>query len=131
MKLIDVIKERKFIDTDVYDNTFDESVTFYMGIDDEIEDSVDKLKLYLAENVDVCKDESDLQNEKIICDWYGFVVKNKEALAKFMEKYFGTVCKNEDDFIYYWIKEFQILLSGFIKEEICKELVEVLMVCRN
>ena len=108
MTLYDFIKQNNG-DYDTYDDVYDAVVT--VCIDIEPEDDYDEFCVELCKLVEV---KSIGRGCDIVCGWSDFITHNISVLRDIANKHWvkGNY-KDEDDFIYEWIKEFHYLLAGY------------------
>ena len=101
---------------DTYDTEFDSCVTV-----EYIPTSWDEpIYTFARELYKHVKCLSKTPYESIICDWSGFIKKYQKQLTEFMEKHWSRQYKDEDDFIYEWIKEINLYLAGYVGDSCYK-----------
>ena len=127
MTVYDLIKETGY-DYDVYDDEFDACVTCCDCSEQEKEYEGDEdfefyYKFYagIQKLVNVV-DTS--HKDYITADWSNLIRHNKPILETFMYKNWKRDYEDEDDFVYEWIREFNLWGAGYTSESVYKDFVE-------
>lgn len=120
---------KTWLDIDTYDTEFDVCVT--VCIDIKRGKNLDSLEPYdKFNNLLIRKVFVESTDKNIVCNWSGFVKKNFNLLNDFMHRYWEHNY-TDDDFIYAWIKEFDLLLSGYGSDNVYNLLNDLLVKCKR
>lgn len=112
-------------DYDVRDNIFDSSITVCWIDKDDISDNCDKFCMELIKKVYVVNNKTDLSKDFVVADWYGLIKRNLNKFKEFAKTNWTRDYKNEDDFIYQWIKEIHYYFAGYVGDSTYEKLVEL------
>lgn len=108
MTLYDLIKNTGS-DYDTYDDVYDECITVSINL--EPNDDYDEFCIALTKLIVVVDPE---YYGHVICEWSNFIIKNMEVFREFSYKYwYKNYCEDEEDFVWEWMKELNLLLAGY------------------
>lgn len=119
MKLYDFMKMSR-ADYDTYDTIYDEGVTVCYIEENAENDSYDKFCINIMKKVDIEKINGDI----LIVNWTKLVKDNMEKFRAFSMRHWAFEYRDEDDFIYEWIKEIHYYMAGYVSEDFYDVLVE-------
>lgn len=112
MTLYNFLKENEN-DYDTYDNVYDICVTVsYIKEEHDYYDMFCK-RLYQKVNV------LDIINGNLIVDWSELIKRNMSKFIKFMKSNWKNqfdYINDVDEFIYQWIKEIGLYISGYVSD---------------
>ena len=128
MTLYDYIKENPE-DFDVWDDTYDMSVTVCAYDDGEPDDEndlddYDKFCAEICKKVQLVEGKNYPDDCELIADWTGMIMKNKEKFVQFSNLYWNQVYNDPDDFAYQWVKEIHLYFAGYVADSFYKTLYE-------
>ena len=104
-------------DYDTTDSDYDGVVTVcYIGDEN---DNYDKFCNKLAKKVEVL----NISDDYLVANWSAFIKGNLEKFRAFSKEYWKRQYKDEDEFIYQWIREFHNYLAGMVGESFYAKLV--------
>lgn len=119
MKLYDFIKMAE-TDYDTYDTIYDEGVTVCYIEENAENDSYDKFCINIMKKAEMEKVNGDI----LIVNWTKLIKDNMEKFREFSKKHWRFQYKDEDDFIYEWIKEIHMYMAGYVSEDFYDVLVK-------
>lgn len=116
----------KRVDGETFDSCdFDFDILVTIDEIDEVNDPYDKFCKAVYDRVNVIRDESD--TSYLCCDWSEFVYRYYDKLKDFADKnWVRNNFEDKDDFVYEWIKETQLLITGYGTDSIYNSLTELL-----
>ena len=104
---------------DCYDSDFDSCVT--VEYIDTRQDDYDLFIIKLTQKVEITKQINDCT---VICNWTKLIKNNIEKFKIFTNKNWDFNPEDEDDFIYYWIKELNYYCAGEVPDDFYSTLCE-------
>lgn len=116
----------KRVDGESFDSCdFDFDILVTVDEIDTVNDPYDKYCKAVYDRVNVIRDDSDTSN--LCCDWSEFIYRYYDKLKNFAnQNWVKNNFANKDDFVYEWIKETKLLITGYGTDSIYKSLTELL-----
>lgn len=105
---------------DVYDDEFDNCITCEDCEGNEDKDNYFRFYVGLQKLANVVKADKDYP----IADWGAMIRHNKPILEEYMKENWIRQYKDEDDFVWEWINEFQAWGAGYVSESTYEDFVK-------
>lgn len=116
---------------DTCDTVFDAIVTV-SKMENENEDNYSVFSTELYKKVDFVK-FFDGAYAKAEVNWTGLIEKNYAQFEKYVKENWidekQCVLEDKDDFIYEWIEQIHLLLSGYGTESVYQDMIDLLKTC--
>jgi hypothetical protein len=107
---------------DVWDKERDVCVTLD-NLETEVEEN-DYYTLFVEELIKKVQFKKQTYDYIIIAEWSEFIIKNMQQFRKFTKEHWQNQYKDEDTFIFQWIKELHGYISGLVPEDFYKTLYD-------